>query len=89
MPNSSSSSATNLAEIGAHLMGGQFKSKKALAGGCVSECLQITLVDGREAVVKNGPMPHAEAEMLRAIGASGAPAPKVIAANEQVSLKFN
>lgn len=86
MPKNSSSSTTNLAEIGAHLMGGQLKSKKALAGGCLSQCLQITLVDGRKAVVKNGPMPSAEAEMLRAIAASGAPAPKVIADNEQVLL---
>ena len=41
------------------------------------------LDDGRDAIVKNGPAPKTEAAMLRAIAASGAPAPAVLAVSDE------
>lgn len=71
-----------LAQAGAALMGGTLKSVAALHGGDLSQVLRIALGDGRTAVVKNGPHPRAEAGMLRAIAAAGAPAPRVLGAND-------
>ena len=67
-----------LAEIGAALIGGALRHVEAIHGGDLSAILRIELSDGREAIVKNGPAPKTEAAMLRAIAASGAPAPAVI-----------
>jgi fructosamine-3-kinase len=69
-----------LAEAAAALLGGTLNSAKALHGGCLSQILLITLDDGREAIVKCCGDPPVEAAMLRAIAASGAPAPQVFAA---------
>ncbi len=73
-----------LAEAAAALLGGVLRSAKALHGGCLSQIVLITLSDGREAVVKGGGAPPIEAAMLRAIAASGAPAPQVFAANDAI-----
>ena len=70
---------TTLAEKGAALLGGELRKSQSLSGGCLNEIVRITLADGREAVVKEGPSPKAEAAMLMAIAASGAPAPAVLA----------
>jgi fructosamine-3-kinase len=69
-----------LAEAAAALLGGALRAAKALHGGCLSQILLITLNDGREAIVKGGGASPVEAAMLRAIAASGAPAPQVFAA---------
>ncbi|MGA9268542.1 MAG: fructosamine kinase family protein [Rhodomicrobium sp.] len=69
-----------LAEAAAALLGGTLCTAKALHGGCLSQILLIILNDGREAIVKGGGASPVEAAMLRAIAASGAPAPKVFAA---------
>lgn len=69
----------SLAEAGAALLGGELSGAHSLGGGCLSEIVHIQLADGREAVVKNGPAPQTEAAMLKAIAASGAPAPAVLA----------
>ncbi|MBK1625437.1 fructosamine kinase family protein [Afifella marina] len=71
-----------LAEAGAELLGGVLVSESVLHGGDISQLAHITLDDGREAVVKNGPSPRTEAAMLAAISESGAPAPAVLAADE-------
>lgn len=68
-----------LAEIGSALLGGALRHVEPIHGGDLSEVLRVALVDGREAIVKNGPAPKTEALMLRAIAASGAPAPEVLA----------
>ena len=73
-----------LAEAGAALLGGVVRQAQALHGGDLSQLVRISLDDGREAIVKNGPAPMTEAAMLRAIAASGAPAPKVLAASDEV-----
>jgi fructosamine-3-kinase len=73
---------TPLAEHGAALLGGVLSRSEPLGGGNLSELVKIALTDGREAVVKTGPAPKTEAEMLRAIAKSGAPAPKVLAVSE-------
>lgn len=72
-----------LAEAGAALLGLPLVHVEGLRGGNLSEIVRITLSDGREAVVKTGPAPLTEATMLRAVAASGAPAPEVLAATEQ------
>jgi fructosamine-3-kinase len=70
---------TGLAEAGAALLGSPLCRAQVLAGGDLSQILRIELADGREAIVKGGPAPGSEAAMLRAIAASGAPAPAVLA----------
>jgi fructosamine-3-kinase len=75
---------SGLAERGARLIGGTATRVRRLAGGDLSEVVLTTLADGREAVVKGGPNPRAEAAMLRAIRESGAPAPEVLAADDVV-----
>ena len=72
---------TSLAQAGAAMLGGELARAVPLGGGSLSEIVHIWLTDGREAVVKGGPAPEAEASMLRAIAASGAPAPAVLAAS--------
>ncbi len=73
-----------LAERAAALLGGALSHVEAIQGGDLSEVLRIVLTDGREAIVKNGPAPASEGFMLRAIAASGAPAPAVLRANDEV-----
>ena len=72
-----------LAEIGAALLGGAFHHAEAIHGGDLSAIVRIELSDGREVIVKNGPAPKTEAAMLRAIAASGAPAPAVLAVSDE------
>lgn len=74
---------SRLAEHGAALLGGRLVRAEPMGGGSLSSLIAIVLEDGREAVVKNGPDPLAEAAMLRAIRASGAPAPQVFAADAE------
>lgn len=45
--------------------------------------MRITLADGREAIVKGGASVKAEARMLDAIRATGAPAPAVLAVSDE------
>ncbi|MBU6297464.1 MAG: fructosamine kinase family protein [Alphaproteobacteria bacterium] len=73
-----------LADAGARLIGGTIRQIGEMPGGSLSQIVQITLTDGRRAVVKNGPSPRTEAAMLRAIAASGAPAPAVLGADDEV-----
>ena len=72
-----------LAEIGAALIGGVLHRTATLSGGDLSQLVRITLTDGREAIVKNGPAPRTEAAMLKAIAASGAPAPAVLGVSDE------
>nr|WP_246359713.1 fructosamine kinase family protein [Stakelama sediminis] len=51
----------------------------AMAGGDLSDVFAVTLTDGRACVAKLGGDAGAEAAMLRAIAATGAPAPGVLA----------
>ncbi|PNG25770.1 fructosamine kinase family protein [Methylocella silvestris] len=67
------------AERGAALLGGVLRHAERVSGGDLSQILRVTLEDGRQAIVKIGPHPETEAAMLRAIAASGAPAPAVLA----------
>ena len=71
-----------LAEAGADLLGGALERVIAISGGDLSQVVRISLADGREAVVKSGPAPRAEAAMLAAIAASGAPAPAVLGVSD-------
>jgi len=73
----------SLAETGAALLGGTLQHAEPMHGGDLSQLVRIVLEDGRQAIVKNGPSPEAEAAMLRAIRASGAPAPEVLAASRE------
>jgi fructosamine-3-kinase len=73
-----------LAEKAAALLGSALSRTETLGGGDLSQILRIRLADGREAVVKNGPAPRVEAAMLRAIAASGAPAPAVLAEDDEL-----
>jgi fructosamine-3-kinase len=68
-----------LAKKGAALLGAAIKHAETVQGGDLSSVARIVLTDGREAIVKTGPAPNIEAAMLRAIAATGAPAPAVLA----------
>jgi fructosamine-3-kinase len=74
----------SLAAAGAALLGGELRRVVPLGGGCLSGIGRIYLADGREAIVKDGPAPETEAAMLRAMAASGAPVPAVLAASSEV-----
>ena len=54
------------------------------AGGDLSEVYAASLADGAEVIVKTGALTVEEAGMLRAIAASGCPAPRVIGAEPGV-----
>jgi fructosamine-3-kinase len=73
-----------VAEAGAALLGGVIREAQVLHGGCLSQILRISLADGRNAIVKSTPQARAEAAMLGAIAASGAPAPAVLAVSDKV-----
>ena len=78
-----------LAETGAALISGVLRRAEALSGGSLSQIVRIALIDGREAIVKNGPAPRTEAAMLKAIAASGAPAPAVLGvSNEALAIEL-
>lgn len=69
----------NPAQRAADLLGAELAGSRMLQGGDLSAVLRITLTDGRTAVAKAGPTARAEAAMLDAIRAAGAPAPQVLA----------
>ncbi|MDE2183050.1 MAG: fructosamine kinase family protein [Alphaproteobacteria bacterium] len=73
---------STLAETGARLLGGTVRRAEMLAGGDLSQLVRLVLTDGREAIVKKGASSRAEAAMLEAIAAGGAPAPKVLAVGD-------
>lgn len=72
---------SGLAERGAALLGGRLARAEPVGGGNLSSVIRILLDDGRRAIAKDGPAPFVEAAMLRAIHASGAPAPDVLGAD--------
>lgn len=74
----------NLAERAAELLGARIERSMAVAGGDLSEVLAIELDDGRNVIVKRGPAPALEAEMLLAIGARGVAAPAVLAFDDRI-----
>jgi fructosamine-3-kinase len=65
-------------------LGGELASAEPLSGGEMEQVLALSLRDGRTAVVKSGPAPRVEAAMLRAIAATGAPTPEVLAADDDL-----
>jgi hypothetical protein len=73
-----------LAEAGAVLLGGAIREAQVLHCGDLSQIVRVSLADGRKAIVKSAPQARAEAAMLAAIAASGAPAPAVLAVNGKV-----
>src|SRR5262249_28096914 len=72
------------AEAGAALLGGVIREAHMLHGGNLSQIVRLSLADGREAIVKSAPQARAEAAMLGAIAASGAPAPAVLAVGDKI-----
>lgn len=73
---------SRLARHGAALLGAQIWNWQALQGGDIAHTLLLYLNDGRKVVVKNGPDPVAEADMLRCLGRTGAPVPQVLGVDE-------
>jgi fructosamine-3-kinase len=68
----------------ARLLRSDVVSVKAIAGGDLSEVFEAELADGRFVIVKTGTLAQAEAEMLAAIGATGAATPAVLAHDDSV-----
>lgn len=73
-----------IAAAGAALVGGTVRRADTLSGGCLSQITRVVLGDGREIVVKRSPTPDIEANMLRAIAATGAPTPAVLAESDEL-----
>jgi len=73
-------SAVNAAEAAERMLGRQVAAARRLAGGDLSAVFRLTLRNGEALIAKQTANAAAEAAMLRAIGATGAPAPKVLAA---------
>jgi len=71
-----------LALHAARLLRDTVTGARPLHGGDLSEVLSVSLVRTGPVVVKTGPAPLSEAAMLRAIAATGVPAPAVLAAND-------
>jgi fructosamine-3-kinase len=69
---------------GAALLGGTLQDVTGMGGGSLSRLVYLRLTDGRQAIVKTGPAPRAEAAMLGAIRAAGVPVPDVLAADDDV-----
>jgi len=61
----------------AAIMGSAVTGGRKLAGGDLGGAVSVELADGRRLVAKTGPLVQREAAMLRAIAATGAPAPQV------------
>lgn len=68
------------ADAAARLIGRPVVDVRRLAGGDLSQVFRLAFQDGGTAIAKHGGTAAAEAAMLRAISASGAPAPAVYAA---------
>ncbi|MGM0586663.1 MAG: fructosamine kinase family protein [Pseudomonadota bacterium] len=77
------SDARQLAEAAATLLDAALAEARPISGG-LSQVILTRFASGQEAVVKTGPAPRAEAEMLQAIRAAGAPAPAVLAVSDTV-----
>lgn len=73
-----------LADRAGHLLGAAVLSSEAVHGGDLSEVVRLRLADGKSVIAKSGPAPRVEAEMLAAIAGAGAPAPRVLAADDRV-----
>ncbi len=75
---------SDVAARAAALIGGRVAAARLLAGGSLSEVTRVALDDGRVVVAKPGAAARAEAEMLEAIRATGAPAPAVLGAADDL-----
>lgn len=71
------SSAVNAAEAAERLLGRPVAAVRPLSGGDLSQVFRLTFEDGATLVAKHAPTAEAEADMLRAMLAAGAPAPEV------------
>ncbi|MGG7565748.1 fructosamine kinase family protein [Rhodovulum sp. DZ06] len=72
--------AADLAAEAAAALGERVVDARPLAGGDLNLALLVRCESGREMVVKSGPAPRVEGEMLSALRAAGAPAPAVLGA---------
>ncbi len=73
-----------IADAAAGLLAEPLAEWRGVAGGDLSAVIRLRLISGRGAIAKTGPDPRAEAAMLDAIRAAGAPAPRVLAVSGRV-----
>lgn len=74
----------DLAVRASRLLEGELASFEVLSGGNLSTVIRVCMSSGGSAVAKRGAACQIEAEMLNAIRASGAPAPKVLALEDDI-----
>ncbi|MEP9357370.1 fructosamine kinase family protein [Sphingomonas sp. KR3-1] len=77
---------SDLQQRAEQLLGARVRASRRVAGGDLSAVSLIELDDGRQAIAKRGPGAPIEADMLRAIAATGAPAPHVLAVEDELLL---
>lgn len=74
----------SVADRAARLIGVGVVEAGPLAGGDLSAVYALTLADGRRVIAKAGDLAAREAAMLRAITATGAPAPALLAVDSDL-----
>ena len=77
---------TMLADQAERLLGRRVAAARRLSGGALSAIVHLTFADGGAIIAKQTPNASAEAAMLHAIGATGAPVPFVWAAEGDLLL---
>lgn len=77
-------SLDKLSQTIAILLGVERVSLSYFSSGDLSSLYRVETDDGRQLIAKGGPAPETEAQMLIRIAETGAPAPPVIAFNEDV-----
>ncbi len=73
------------AAVAKHL-GAEVSDSHPLHGGSLSEIRLVTLTDGRDIIAKSGALVTREAQMLTAIGETGAPIPQILGQSGQILL---
>ncbi|MDG2532327.1 fructosamine kinase family protein [Sphingomonas sp. HITSZ_GF] len=68
------------------LLGSPVRSSRRISGADLSMVWALDLADGRSVIAKQGKGAYIEAEMLRAIAATRAPVPAVLAAEDELVL---
>jgi fructosamine-3-kinase len=77
------SGPADAAEVTARLLGRRVASVQRVSGGDLSAVFRVTLQDGARLIAKRAATAVSEAGMLRAIAATGAPAPAVRIAEDE------
>lgn len=83
-PGAAARAVSDIAERAAALTGSALIDTRRMSGGSLSDVVWLRLADGRDLIAKHAASARAEAEMLHAIVATGAPAPNVVGVEDDL-----